>query len=103
MTIEGAWLSVGFAGQLMFTMRFLVQWIQTERKRKSVIPIAFWYFSIFGGLILLAYALYRADPVFIVGQSAGLIVYLRNLHFIRQRRQASQAAAQVGGDAQSSA
>ena len=102
MTTEAAWLSVGFAGQFMFTMRFLVQWIQTERKRKSVIPTAFWYFSIAGGLTLLAYALYRADPVFILGQGAGLIVYLRNLHFIRARR-AAQAAGQPGSDAQPSA
>ena len=102
MTTEGAWLTVGFAGQAMFTMRFLVQWIQTERKRKSVIPTAFWYFSIAGGLTLLAYALYRADPVFIVGQAAGLVVYLRNLHFIRVRS-AAQAPEQSGGDAQPTA
>lgn len=63
-------------------MRFLVQWIQSERRKRSVIPIAFWYFSIAGGTTLLAYALYRQDPVFILGQAGGLLIYGRNLYFI---------------------
>jgi len=77
-----AWVILGFAAQAMFTARFLVQWIATERARASVIPISFWFFSVAGGFLLLIYALYRRDPVFIAGQAFGLIVYLRNLYFI---------------------
>jgi lipid-A-disaccharide synthase-like uncharacterized protein len=72
----------------MFSMRFLVQWISSERAKRSVMPIAFWYFSIAGGLILLTYALYRRDPVFIIGQSSGLFIYLRNLWLIRAEKRA---------------
>jgi lipid-A-disaccharide synthase-like uncharacterized protein len=82
------WVVVGLAGQLMFSMRFLVQWISSERAKKSVMPIAFWYFSIAGGLILLSYALYRRVPVFILGQSTGLFIYLRNLWLIRADKRA---------------
>ena len=78
------WLIIGFAGQACFFSRFLVQWLVSEQQKKSVIPTAFWYFSIFGGVILLSYALYRRDPVFILGQSTGLFIYLRNLYFIKQ-------------------
>lgn len=84
------WLAVGFTGQAMFSMRFLVQWLSTEKQRKSVIPIAFWYFSILGGATLLAYALHRADPVFIVGQGAGLLIYSRNLYFVLKERKSSR-------------
>jgi len=80
------WLAIGFAGQAMFSMRFLVQWLSTEKHRRSVIPVAFWYFSILGGATLLAYAIHRADPVFIVGQAAGLFIYSRNLYFVLQER-----------------
>jgi len=66
----------------MFTMRFVVQWIASERARASVIPVAFWFFSVGGGVLLLIYALYRRDPVFIAGQGFGLLVYIRNLYFI---------------------
>jgi lipid-A-disaccharide synthase-like uncharacterized protein len=76
------WVVLGFVAQGFFTMRFVVQWIASERARKSVIPVAFWFFSIGGGILLLAYALYRRDPVFIAGQALGLIVYFRNLYFI---------------------
>jgi lipid-A-disaccharide synthase-like uncharacterized protein len=76
------WVVLGFVAQGFFTMRFLVQWIASERARKSVIPVAFWFFSIAGGLLLLIYALYRRDPVFIAGQALGLVVYLRNVYFI---------------------
>lgn len=79
---EIIWVSIGFFGQLMFTARFLVQWIVSERTGRSTIPIAFWYFSIMGGLVLLSYAIYRADPVFILGQSMGLFIYVRNLRLI---------------------
>ncbi len=81
-----AWLLVGFLGQGCFTARFLVQWIATERLRKSVVPVHFWYFSLVGGVILLAYSIYRMDPVFILGQAAGLLVYTRNLYFIGRQR-----------------
>ena len=73
---------IGVVGQLMFTMRFLVQWIASERARKSVIPVAFWFFSIGGGLLSFAYALTIKDPVFILGQGFGVFVYLRNLYFV---------------------
>ncbi|SMX46405.1 lipid-A-disaccharide synthase N-terminal domain-containing protein [Actibacterium lipolyticum] len=76
------WVMIGLGGQLLFTARFLVQWIASERVGKSVVPIAFWYFSIGGGIILFAYAIYRQDPVFILGQSMGLFIYLRNLWLI---------------------
>ncbi|GAB1716309.1 MAG: lipid A biosynthesis-like protein [Nitrobacter sp.] len=76
------WVVLGFIAQALFTMRFVVQWIASERARKSVIPVAFWFFSIGGGVLLLAYALYRRDPVFIAGQALGLVVYFRNVYFI---------------------
>ena len=76
------WVVLGFVAQFFFTMRFVVQWIASERARKSVIPVAFWFFSIGGGVLLLVYALYRRDPVFIAGQALGLVVYIRNLYFI---------------------
>jgi lipid-A-disaccharide synthase-like uncharacterized protein len=76
------WVALGFIAQAFFTMRFVVQWIASERARQSVIPVAFWFFSIGGGVLLLAYALYRRDPVFIAGQAFGLLVYGRNLYFI---------------------
>lgn len=86
------WLAVGFAGQALFFMRFLVQWWQSERARRSVVPVAFWYFSLGGGVILLIYAIHIADPVFILGQSLGLAVYLRNLYFIHRQRRPGAAA-----------
>ena len=79
---ELVWVAFGLFGQLLFTGRFLVQWIVSEREHKSVIPIAFWYFSITGGLVLFAYAIYRQDPVFILGQSIGIFIYSRNLWII---------------------
>ena len=82
---EIIWLSIGFLGQFLFAMRFIIQWIVSEKKRDSVIPIAFWYFSIGGGAILLSYAIWR-DPVIILGQSTGLFIYLRNLYFVTRRR-----------------
>ena len=85
MTTEQLWLGVGFLGQAFFSMRFLVQWIASERRRESVVPVSFWVFSIGGGLTLLVYAIYRVDPVFIVGQGGGLVIYLRNLYLIRRK------------------
>ena len=83
---------LGYAGQALFTMRFVVQWIASERAGKSVIPIAFWFFSIGGGLLLFGYALYIRDPVFILGQGFGVFVYLRNLYFVRREQRAGAAA-----------
>ncbi len=81
-----AWLILGFAGQTMFFMRFLVQWIASERKGESVIPLLFWYFSLAGGLILLFYAIHIRDPIFILGQSTGAFVYTRNLILIFRKQ-----------------
>jgi lipid-A-disaccharide synthase-like uncharacterized protein len=81
MNFDG-WVVLGFVAQGLFTMRFVVQWIASERARRSVVPAAFWFFSVGGGVLLLAYALYRRDPVFIAGQALGLLVYARNLYFI---------------------
>jgi lipid-A-disaccharide synthase-like uncharacterized protein len=80
--MEFIWIGIGLFAQLMFSMRFLVQWIATERARASIVPETFWYFSLAGGLLLLAYAIYRLDPVFILGQATGLVIYSRNIYFI---------------------
>ena len=80
------WVIVGFVGQLLFGARFLIQWICSEKKKESYIPVVFWYLSLSGGSILLIYAIYRKDPVFILGQSVGVVVYLRNLMLIYKKR-----------------
>ncbi|WP_115720424.1 lipid-A-disaccharide synthase N-terminal domain-containing protein [Gallaecimonas mangrovi] len=77
------WLVLGFVGQLMFSARFIIQWLVSEKARQSIVPKAFWYFSLAGSSLLLIYAIYRRDPVFILGQSAGFIIYLRNLQLIK--------------------
>ena len=88
------WVLLGYVAQIMFTMRFLVQWIASERAGRSVVPMAFWVFSIGGGVLLFVYALYRRDPVFILGQGLGVFIYLRNLFFVlRERRQAAASTA----------
>ena len=86
---EQLMIIIGFAGQGLFAMRFIIQWLKSEGEGRSVIPLAFWYFSIGGGLVLFLYALWRKDPVIICGQGLGLFIYLRNLYLIhRERRQA---------------
>jgi lipid-A-disaccharide synthase-like uncharacterized protein len=85
--MEKMWLGLGFAAQLLFSARFLVQWIASEKAKRSVVPLAFWYFSVAGGGLLLVYAIYRKDPVFILGQSSGLVIYLRNLYLIYKERE----------------
>jgi lipid-A-disaccharide synthase-like uncharacterized protein len=80
----------GFAGQALFSARFIVQWLASEARKQSVIPLAFWYFSLAGGLFLLIYAILRHDPVFILGQAAGLVVYVRNLVLIFRERAAAR-------------
>jgi lipid-A-disaccharide synthase-like uncharacterized protein len=88
------WVAIGFLGQFTFAARFIVQWIASERERRSHVPIQFWYLSLVGGAITTAYAIHRRDPVFIVGQASGLVVYIRNLMLIHRHahRDPAQAA-----------
>ena len=86
---ELVWMVVGFIGQALFFGRFFVQWLASERKKSSVVPPQFWYFSVAGGLVLLAYAIHRRDPVITVGQATGLFIYARNLYFIHRRTPAT--------------
>jgi len=90
--LRNPWVVVGFAGQVVFSMRFLVQWIASERRKRSIVPVSFWYLSVVGAGLLLTYAIYRVDPVFILGQSLGFAVYLRNLHLLSRRRDGESAA-----------
>jgi len=84
--LSNPWVILGLSGQVLFSLRFLVQWIVSEKRKESVIPIAFWYLSLGGSLILLAYALYRQDLVFVLGQSTGSLIYIRNLMLIYRRQ-----------------
>ena len=84
-----AWAIIGFAAQAMFFMRFFVQWLASEKAKQSIVPVSFWYFSVGGGVILLIYAIHRADPVFVLGQFGGLLIYLRNLHLIHKGKLAT--------------
>ncbi|HTV84844.1 MAG TPA: lipid-A-disaccharide synthase N-terminal domain-containing protein [Dyella sp.] len=93
--LEHGWLALGLLGQAVFSARFLLQWVYSEYKRESVMPLAFWYMSIVGGAMLLCYALYKHDPVFIAGQSCGVFIYARNLQ-LRLR----ELAATQGGESQ---
>lgn len=95
--IELTWLIIGFAGQAMFMMRFVFQWWYSERAQRSVVPEIFWYCSIGGGLTILAYAIYRADPVIIAGQLTGVAIYSRNIYFIWRRKRRISAAALRSG------
>ncbi len=78
------WLIIGLVGQATFFMRFMIQWIVSEKKGESTIPVAFWYLSLTGGLILFCYAIHKRDPVFIMGQSSGILIYVRNLILVRR-------------------
>lgn len=80
------WLAIGFLGQGLFFMRFFVQWLASEKEGQSIIPTAFWYFSLAGGFVLFSYAVWRHDPVFMLGQSTGLLIYSRNLYFIHRNK-----------------
>ena len=91
------WLIIGFVGQALFGARFIIQWIVSEKKGESTIPLAFWYCSIGGAIVLLTYAIYKEDPVFIVGQSLGSIVYVRNLILIDRKR---KSMASMGADSE---
>ena len=88
---EQLMIIIGFAGQGLFAMRFIIQWLKSEGEGRSVIPLAFWYFSIGGGLVLFLYALWRQDPVIICGQGLGLFIYLRNLFLIFKERNIDKA------------
>lgn len=93
-TTEILWLALGFVAQLLFAMRFIVQWIASERARRSIVPETFWYFSCLGGALLFAYAIYRLDPVFMLGQGTGLLIYARNIQMIwRSKRDDASAVA----------
>ena len=83
---EQLMIIIGFGGQALFAARFIIQWLSSESVGKSVIPVAFWYFSISGGLVLLTYAIWRKDPVIIAGQSVGVFIYARNLYFINREK-----------------
>jgi lipid-A-disaccharide synthase-like uncharacterized protein len=89
---ESLWLLIGFGGQALFMGRFVIQWFVSERSGRSVIPVSFWYLSIGGALVLLAYAVHRRDPVFVAGQGLGVAIYLRNLHLIRAERAQAKSA-----------
>ncbi len=89
------WILVGFLGQALFSARFVVQWIASERARRSIVPSAFWLFSVGGGVILLVYAIYRRDPVFIAGQAAGLVIFARNIMLIVRESRANGASQQT--------
>ena len=82
------WILLGFVAQALFTMRFVVQWLASERAKRSVVPVAFWFFSLGGGALLFIYAIQRQDPVFILGQGLGLFIYIRNLWLIANERKA---------------
>ena len=84
------WVLFGFFGQFVFAMRFIIQWIVSEKKKESIVPLSFWYLSICGGVILLIYAIYKNDPVFMLGQATGLIVYARNLMLITKKKNMNQ-------------
>jgi len=92
MSTEQIWIVIGLCGQGLFFMRFFVQWISSEREQRSVIPTAFWYFSLGGAAILLAYSIYRNDPVYILGQSMGFLIYTRNLVLLKKERLRNEAA-----------
>ena len=97
MSYPAFWLTIGFVGQALFTARFLVQWMASEKERDAVVPVAFWWLSLIGGAALLAYAISRRDPVIVVGQSLGLFIYARNLMLIDKARRRLEMPA-AGGD-----
>jgi lipid-A-disaccharide synthase-like uncharacterized protein len=80
------WSAIGFVGQILFFFRFFYQWVASEKAKRSIVPEAFWYFSMAGGLVLLIYAIQRQDAVFTVGQAGGLFIYSRNIYLIRRER-----------------
>jgi lipid-A-disaccharide synthase-like uncharacterized protein len=94
MADDGWWLALGFGGQALFMGRFVIQWLASERQRRSVVPVAFWYLSIVGAIVLLAYAVHRRDPVFVAGQALGVAIYVRNLRLVALERERARGGAQ---------
>src|SRR5271155_5652684 len=93
-TVDHVWALIGFAGQALFASRFIVQWLQSEREGRSVIPVAFWYCSLFGGIVMLAYTVHLQSVSLSLGQASGLVVYARNLFLISRERSLLRAAAE---------
>ena len=93
-TFTDPWVLFGLSAQGMFMLRFVIQWIASERRRRSYVPVAFWYFSLLGGVMLLSYAIKKRDPVFILGQASGLFIYFRNLQFLWRDKGKAQAASE---------
>ena len=93
MDFLNGWVLFGFLGQAAFASRFIVQWIISEKNKRSMVPVSFWYLSLIGGTILVVYAIYKKDPVFVIGQGSGLIVYVRNLVLLKRQRSRIAAAA----------
>jgi len=85
-TYEMMWVGIGFVGQSLFFSRWLLQWVVSERKAESQIPVSFWYMSLIGSVIVLAYAIHKMDPVFIVGQGVGTLVYVRNIMLVHRTK-----------------
>lgn len=96
-TTDLVWIGLGLFAQMLFMMRFIVQWVASERARRSVMPEVFWYFSIAGGVLLFAYSVYRFDPVYMLGQGLGLLIYLRNLYFIWTHKKTEDGVAAMAG------
>lgn len=96
-TSSALWLTIGFVGQAVFTARFLAQWIASEKRRDSVVPVVFWWLSLVGGLTLFTYATHRNDPVIMVGQCMGVVIYVRNLMLVsKARRRAAKRETRAG-------
>ena len=85
-TVDHIWLTIGLLGQRLFSARFLIQWLASEKVKRSVVPDLFWYFSLGGGLVLFSYAVYKRDPVFMIGQGTGIFIYVRNIYFVWTHR-----------------
>ncbi|GAB6887074.1 lipid-A-disaccharide synthase N-terminal domain-containing protein [Desulfothermus okinawensis JCM 13304] len=92
MLTDKIWLGIGFFAQALFASRFIVQWIASERAKESVVPVAFWYISLCGGILLFAYATWRRDPVFMLGQCSGIFIYSRNLYLIHKKKKREAAS-----------
>jgi lipid-A-disaccharide synthase-like uncharacterized protein len=94
-TTDLIWHSIGMIGQCMFFMRFVVQWFASEKQKRSIVPDAFWYWSIAGGSIVLVYSIYQLNPVFILAQGSGLFIYFRNIYFIRRNKRMADMPSQA--------
>lgn len=84
--VDHIWLAIGLLGQALFSARFLIQWLASEKVKRSIVPDLFWYFSLGGGIVLFLYAIHRRDPVFMLGQGTGIFIYVRNIYFVLTHR-----------------